>query len=491
MSRRVSVNDSRNETAVPSLQKVLLGVMAGGGVLLALMLLLAGMAMGFGWIIPASSGRLDLTPWLVLEVVGGALASVLGGAISRRVAGHARGPLLLAAGVFTLGLLEATELLRYVRARWLDAPQGLVLLAPLVTAAGVLLGGMRPGTIRFRPAGPPLLSSFLERLRYAAPLLVLATAAALSLLVLPGLSADSEPHLMAAALSLDFTVVMPGLVYAGLVRTRRLPWIALLPAFVVGYALAVTTIPSQHHTVLDVLRLLLIPAELAVVGYLLLLMRKTWTQVSDSNEGDFATRFRSAAGTVLASRIPADILATEVSLFYYALGRNRAKPLPSGSYTVHREAGYLPILLGMAMVLLVETVALHFLVSQWSGLAAWVLTGLSVYAGLWLAGDYRAMAARPIRLTATHLLLRIGLRWEAALPLSLIDAVALLKGPPAQPARDVLVAVVLGQPNLRLQLRTPVEVTGMYGLRRTVREIWLRVDGAPKLYAALHNAASL
>jgi hypothetical protein len=482
MTVPVPNNDSRNGTAPPLLRRGLLGALTGGGVLLTVMLLLAGMAMALGWIAPGSAGPLNLTPWLVLELAGGAGASVLAGAVSRRIAGHVRGPLLLAAGVFTLGLLEATEILVYARTGLVAAPPGLVLLAPFIAAAGVLLGGLRPGDVHLCvPASRPLML-MREGLRYAAPLLVLASAAALSLFVLPGLPVTTEPHLIAAALSLDFTLVMPGLV-----RARRLPWLALVPAFAIGYALAVATIPQEHHTVLHILRWLVIPVELVIVGYLIVLMRKTWAQGVDRHERDFARRFRSTARTVVPNRIVADILTTEIAVLYYALRRDRSEPLLPDAYTVYREAGYLSLLLGLSMALLTETIALHVLVAMWSNAAAWVLTGLSLYAALWLAGDYRAMVARPIQLTPTRLSLRVGLRWEADLPISVIEQVSLLKGQPGQPTRDTLVLGILGQPNLQLRLREPVEVTGLYGLRRTVRAVWLRVDAAPKLCAALQD----
>ena len=108
------------------------------------MLLLAGMAVAFGLITSDEAGRLNLGPWLVLEIVGGAVASVLGGVVSRRIARRYRGPVVLAVVVFSIGLLEATEILRYTAAGGANAPGRLVLLAPIIGAAGVLLGGWRP-----------------------------------------------------------------------------------------------------------------------------------------------------------------------------------------------------------------------------------------------------------------------------------------------------------------------------------------------------------
>lgn len=108
------------------------------------MLLLAGMAVTLGLITHNEAGRLNLKPWLVLEIAGGAVASVLGDVVSRRIAHRYRGPVALAVVVFSVGLLEATEILRYTGAGGADAPGWLVLLALIIDAAGVLLRGRRP-----------------------------------------------------------------------------------------------------------------------------------------------------------------------------------------------------------------------------------------------------------------------------------------------------------------------------------------------------------
>lgn len=475
MTERTIMSGDGNARAPHELRRTIQGVLAGGGVLMAIMLLLAGTAAFFGWIRADTPGRLDLRTWLVLELIGGAAACALGGAVSRRIAGRYRGPAMLAAIVLCVGLLEAMAVLRYRDTVQVDAPVGLVLLAPVVAAAGVMLGGWRPRARFHRPraTGPTALLG--ELMRYATPVLALATATALALLGLPGLRQESQVQIAATALALDFTLSVPALVFFLLVRAKRAPWIAIIPTFIVGYVLAMATIPERHHAVLDVMRSVLVPAELVLVSYLVVVTRRAFKGVSGS-EGDFATRFRAAARRVLGSRIPADILTTEIAILYHAFRwRRRSGALP-GSFTVHREVGYLAILVGLLLVLVVETIALQALVTMWGAAATWILTGLSLYAIFWLVGDYRGLNARPTRITSTHLSLRVGVRWEAELPLDHIIGVDLVRGDEARPGRDTLVVALLGQPNVKLTLKEPAVVMGVYGMRSNAREIWMRVD---------------
>jgi hypothetical protein len=105
------------------------------------MLVLAGLAVAFGWLRQDEGSRVNLQPWLILEVIGGAGASVLGGAVSWRIARRYRGPAVLALLVFSVGALEATEIFRHTTSGTAAAPRWLILLAPVVATAGVLFGG--------------------------------------------------------------------------------------------------------------------------------------------------------------------------------------------------------------------------------------------------------------------------------------------------------------------------------------------------------------
>jgi hypothetical protein len=181
---------------------------------------------------------------------------------------------------------------------------------------------------------------------------------------------------------------------------------------------------------------------------------------------------------VLASRIPADILTTEVSLLYYAFRRKRPSSASSGSYTMHRRVGYLAVVIGLMMVVFVEIVPVHLLVSQWSVPVAWLFTGLSIYGCVWLVGDYRAMATRTLRVTPSLLAMRVGVRWEADIPIDRIKSVEPLSKHAESPGTDTLDAGLLGESNLRLILHESIEVIGMYGIRKSVCEIRLTVDDA-------------
>lgn len=342
--------------------------------------------------------------------------------------------------------------------------------------------GGPPGPTTGGARGPVRLPG--AALAWAAPLAVFAAASLLAVLRLPALEPGPRSTVVASALALDLTVTAPALAWVTLVRTRRVPWIVLPPAFVVGYVLALATLPGEQGAVLDALGWLAAPAEGALVAWIVVRARRAYA-AAPAGPADFATRFRVAARRTLGSRVPADILTTEIAVLYHAFRpRGPSRGPGADSFTVHREAGYPAVASVVALLVVVETSAVHLLVGLWSTTVAWVLSGLGVYAIAWLLGDGRALGARPTRVTATHLRLRVGLRWEADVPRSRIAEVRRLRPGDASEGEG-LRAVVIGAPNVRLAFHEPVEVTGMYGIRRRVRVVRLRVDEADRFCAAL------
>lgn len=182
-------------------------------------------------------------------------------------------------------------------------------------------------------------------------------------------------------------------------------------------------------------------------------------------------------------------LAKETSAWGYGLFgwlRRRPRPRDGRWFTYHHGGHYLVTLLVLIFLLVVETLALHLMLERWSLVVAWVLTASSLYAAIWLFGDYHAMRLNPLALTDDALDVEIGLRWRARVPLALLAAV---QEPGAGPApSDQLDVSVLGGPNLVLVLREPAQATGFFGRRVAFSRLALQVDDPAALAAALRAA---
>lgn len=120
---------------------------------------------------------------------------------------------------------------------------------------------------------------------------------------------------------------------------------------------------------------------------------------------------------------------------------------------------------------------MHLVVAAWSEIAAWVLTALSAYGLIWIAGDWRASRLRPVTLEGDHVVVRAGLRWTAHVRLADVRAAAApdWRRTFGSEAGEVNTAL-FGAPSVVLELDDEVPVVGPFGVRRRARRIGVALD---------------
>lgn len=293
-----------------------------------------------------------------------------------------------------------------------------------------------------------------------------------------------HPRVLAPAIALDLIVGLPLLFGALVIRRTDMTWRAAVPVLVLSAIVARALLPADalgqgFHAVMLVGAL----AELTMLGVSL---RKLQTLRASYREHAQTLPARlEVFEQVFRDTLPSEVLARaaafELSLIAYALGR-RETPAPAADgealFTYHEETGMSGLLIGLGFAALVELVGMHFLLVHFGHpTAAWIATALSAYGMVWIIGDWRAILARPIRLSAETLSLRIGLRWRAELPTAHLSARALGATEVLPPGdRDRLDASLLGDPNVLITLDQPAVIHGPYGLSRTVSAISLGLD---------------
>ncbi len=277
-----------------------------------------------------------------------------------------------------------------------------------------------------------------------------------------------HPQVVRSAVIFDLCVVPAGLwwllvVRRGLARPRTVARIGVF-----SVALCAVLFGGE-------VRLLGIPLELALIWIAVRSLRRA---VSARSAQDAATALRTGLSDALGDSAVARAVATELAIFWYALF-SWGRKAPAGGFTAYKRAGWVAIYVAIVLACVAEAIPLHFLFRRWGALAAALSVVVHVYTVLWLIGDLRALVLRPIRIEGGLLLLRIGLRWEADVPLHSIAAVE--RGPSPAGLR----LGVLGTPNLVVRLRAPMQLHGPFGIRRTSDTLLLQVDDPDALAAAL------
>jgi hypothetical protein len=177
-------------------------------------------------------------------------------------------------------------------------------------------------------------------------------------------------------------------------------------------------------------------------------------------------------------RVLAAILTGELVAIALALTGWFRRPRPG--FSMHRRKNWMMIVGLLMLIMIGGTVGDHLIVSHWSSIAAWVVTGLTLYGALWLLGDAHALRLYPLRLHGDELLIEIGLRWRVRLPRAAIVRITPCESVP----EDALRAVIL-EPTALIELAAPVTVGGPFGIQRRADRIAITVDDVDGFIAAV------
>ena len=289
-----------------------------------------------------------------------------------------------------------------------------------------------------------------------------------------------RPDLLSAAASFDLTIGVTFVYWLLVVRPGHAGPRTMLPIFLVSVAAAAVVLPPGHRDVVRYIRYLGIPAEVAVMGLIVIGVRRARRQLAAAGaELDVPERIhRVLAQSAMPVRVAA-ILATEFSILYYALAAWRRKPFTpprSRAFSYHRRNGSLGILYAILGTAVVELAALEFLLRLHHHVAANVFLLVDAFAVLWILGYARAVQLRPILVDSDALLVRGGIQWSLDVPRSAIESVAVGWGKAPDKRTPGYLRATMGQPNVLIALTMPVVATGAYGVTRTVTRIGLSVD---------------
>lgn len=298
-------------------------------------------------------------------------------------------------------------------------------------------------------------------------------------LVINSAAFAERPDLMAMASTIDLTLIIP-LIYFLCIRKSSIPKITVLPVFVLSMVLASQLIPSDYQQTLTYIQYLVPLIELFVIGFIIYNVRKTVKAYDQEKKGKkrqgFLETVSEATEKAYGEGVFANVFAMEISVFHYAIiGWNPQIEAPKGErFTYHKESGYFAFLGVVLFALVAETAIFHLLLMQWSNVAAWILTGLSIYSVFFVLGDFNAIRKRPMYFREDGLMVRIGLRWRVFIPFSEIESVELRI--PDKNKEEFANFIVVGEANTLINLRSEVTAKGLYGFKKTFSKLALNMD---------------
>jgi len=287
----------------------------------------------------------------------------------------------------------------------------------------------------------------------------------------------SRRMLVATGASFDLVLVVGFLYYWLLVRPGLRPRTGLVFIGVLGLLRASFLFPEG----IMVKAALAGCAELGLIAYVSVQIARSRRDKSASS--DPLAALQKAVAAVIPFPAAASAVAMEMSIAYYALRGWRTKPhIPESSraffFQEQSEKAFLLGAVGLASVF--EIVPVHLLVHRWSGLAAWILSGISLYGMVWLLGLSRSLLLRPTVVEPDSLTIRYGLIAQLEVPREAISSVERV----TRSTPCVLTLPRKATPNVELTFTRPLKLQRVFG-SRMVSRIALSVENEGEFERAL------
>ena len=292
---------------------------------------------------------------------------------------------------------------------------------------------------------------------------------------------------LALGVTLDLVLLLPALYYLLIVRPYRVGWFTMAGMFGLTLGLAGLILPAGQQHYLGWFRQGALLAEPALLVLVLLRLRKLrhHYRLAAATQSDvqqnLETSFRAVFGHPLTP------LASELLMVRYALlFWRRARPATAPAFTQHQDSAVTAMLATLLLATGVEMTVAHLLIGRWYPTAAYGLLALSGYSLLWLLGHLQAVRQRPLLLTESAVLVRVGLVWNFALPRTALAAATRLLDSGELPKTTLnLAKTLLTPPNVLLTCHHPISAVGPYGIRQSTRQLALYVDSPADFIRAL------
>ncbi|MGK7389177.1 MAG: hypothetical protein ACNS60_02460 [Candidatus Cyclobacteriaceae bacterium M2_1C_046] len=297
-------------------------------------------------------------------------------------------------------------------------------------------------------------------------------------------------EILSIAITIDLLLLVP-FVYFLLIRKSEIPNTTVVPVMIVGLLIGSYFLPKESQNYLQLFKTWALPVvEVSILIFVVVKVRgavKEYKALKGSSP-DFFNTLKSTCYKILPKKLVLPF-ATEVAVIYYGFINWKNRRLQENEFSYHKNSGT-PALFGVFILLIgIETVALHFLLALWSSLAAWILTGLSLYTAIQVLGFAKSLSQRPISINGDILSLKYGILNEAEISLSDIDHIELSAKPLIKNklSRALSPLGEIESHNIILHLKKEKELTGLYGMKKKFKIIAFHIDEPDQFKERIEN----
>ena len=305
---------------------------------------------------------------------------------------------------------------------------------------------------------------------------------------------QQNPEALSIGITMDLILTTP-LVYFLLIRKKNIPKITVVPVFILGIVICSLIIPTENQSLLEWVKTWVFPlVELGVVVFIIYKVRTTLKiyKSYSSDNLDFFEVLKKTCKEVVPNKF-ATFLAMEIAVFYYGFIYWKKRVINENEYTYHKNSGIIGLLLGLLLIVSVETYVLHVLLLKWSHIAAWIASGVSIYSGIQVLGFLKSITKRPIVIANQKLYLRYGILSEAIVDIDNIESIEITSKDIEfdKETRKLSPLGELDQHNVLISLKNEDVLQGFYGIKRSYKRLAVFIDEKEQFKTELESRMNL
>ncbi len=285
---------------------------------------------------------------------------------------------------------------------------------------------------------------------------------------------------LAVGITYDLALTAPLFYYLAIRRTR-IPKLTVALVFSAGLLTSFYLLPAEHRTHSEALLKFAVPVlELSLVGFVGF---KTYKALSiykrkSAKTCDLKSVLEQVCEELFGKSRIAKAVAFEASIFAYAFLPLRATESDGYAFSYSKQRGTNALFAACIFIVAGETLVLHFVISRWSIVAAWILTISSLYILVMFVAQFRALRKRPVEVLPETLVIRCGLFCEAVIPRKDIESVASFEYREGADPETYQAAFLKGFENMNVLINLKREATayGPYWTKQNFKRMAFFVD---------------
>ncbi len=301
----------------------------------------------------------------------------------------------------------------------------------------------------------------------------------------------SNGSMLSLAIIGDLLITAP-VVYLFLIRKTSVSKLTVLRVLFVGILVAGAILNTESGYLVHVLKIWVSP--ILEGTFIFFIARKFYlankeAKLKGFGKIDFLNHCRIVLTKVTGNKKMADILSSEVAVFYYAFIARKAKDIDNiKTFTSYKANGVILVLSTFLSLFLLETVGAHFLLTLWNTVVAWVFTGLGLYTCLQFYAHIKSIRARVIRINDQYLELHMGIAADAFIDFDNIEKIE-ISTKKCNDTDAVKIALIKGleNHNIIISLKNPVEVIKIFGIKKRAKTILFFVDNPKNFIQSINT----